>query len=196
MEIVRLRDDQLAEAGTVLGRAFQDDPAWSWVLPDARRRAQLLPWLFTMGFELTEAEIWTTPGQVRGCARWLAPGRQQVRLVPALRALVATPLKVREATGRFLAYGRAVDEIRVRAVPGPHWYLAGIGVDPPEQRQGIGGALLGPGVEAAERAGLPSALLTNTEENLSFYRSYGFKVALEDRTPADGPRAWMMVRKP
>jgi ribosomal protein S18 acetylase RimI-like enzyme len=119
-----------------------------------------------------------------------------VRIGPALRALVATPLRVREATSRFLAYGRAVDELRTRAVPGPHWYLAGIGVEPSEQRRGIGAALLGPGIEGARRAGVPCALLTNSRQNLSFYRRHGFEVVIEGETPADGPEAWMMVRKP
>ena len=196
MEIVRLRDDQVAEASAVLGRAFQDDPAWSWVLPDPRRRARLLPWLFQMGFELIDAELWATAGPVRGCARWLPPGRAQVRVGPALRAAFATPLKVREATSRFLAYGRAVDNLRRLAVPGPHWYLAGIGVDPAEQRRGIGSALLAPGVDAAEQAGIPCALLTNAEQNLPFYRRHGFEIVLEGETPSDGPHAWMLVRSP
>jgi ribosomal protein S18 acetylase RimI-like enzyme len=196
VEIVRLRDDQLGEASAVLGRAFQDDPAWSWVLPDPHRRARLLPWLFRMGFELIDAELWTTAGDIQGCARWLAPGRPRVHPAAALRAVVATPVKVREATSRFLAYGRAVDDVRHRAVPGPHWYLAGIGVEPSAQRHGIGSALLGPGVEAAEQAGIPSALLTNSEENLAFYRAHGFEVVLEERTPPDGPHAWMMTRLP
>ena len=56
----------------------------------------------------------------------------------------------------------------------PHWYLAGIGVEPAEQRRGIGGALMAPGLEAAERAGIPCALLTNSERNLSFYEAHGF----------------------
>jgi ribosomal protein S18 acetylase RimI-like enzyme len=196
MEIVRLRDDQLAEASVMLGRAFHDDPAWRWVVPDPRRRASLLPWLFRMGFEILEAEIWTTAGPVRGCARWLPPGAAQIRIGPMLRAAVATPLKAREATPRFLAYGRAVDGLRSRGARGPHWYLAGIGVDPREQRQGIGGALLQPGLEAAAAAGLPSVLVTNTERNLSFYRAHGFEVALEDSTPSGGPHAWLLVRNP
>jgi ribosomal protein S18 acetylase RimI-like enzyme len=196
VEIVRLRDDQIVEATAVLGRAFQDDPAWTWVLPDAARRARLLPWLFRMGFELLDAELWTSAGPIRGCARWLPPGRPRVHVVPALRAAVATPLRLREATSRFLAYSRAVDEARRRAVPGPHWYLAGIGVEPGARRKGLGSALLQPGIEAAERDGVPAALLTNAEDNLSFYGAHGFEVVLEDATPAGGPRAWTMVRPP
>jgi ribosomal protein S18 acetylase RimI-like enzyme len=191
---VRLSPERLGDASAVLARAFQADPAWGWVLPDPQRRAALLPWLFQTGFEIADAEVWTTEGEIRGVARWLPPGRPNVHVGPMLRALVTTPLRVREATNRFLAYGRAVELMRARAVPEPHWYLAGIGVEPPHRRRGIGTALLGPGVEAADDAGLPCALLTNSEENLGFYRNRGFEVVLEGHTPEDGPRAWMMRR--
>lgn len=194
MTTVRLSSEQLGEASIVLARAFQDDPAWSWVLPNPRRRASLLPWLFQTGFEIADAEVWTTEGEIRGVARWLPPGQPNVHVGAMLRALVTTPLRVREATNRFFAYGRAVESLRARAVPEPHWYLAGIGVDPPYQRRGIGSELLAPGLEAADGAGLPCALLTNSEENLAFYRSRGFEVVREGRTPDDGPRAWMMRR--
>jgi ribosomal protein S18 acetylase RimI-like enzyme len=149
-----------------------------------------------MGFELIDAELWTTSGPLLGCSRWLPPGKPKVHVGPALRAAVATPLRVREATSRFLAYGRAVDNLRRRAVPGPHWYLAGIGVEPDSWRQGIGSALLAPGIEAAARDGIPCALLTNSEQNVAFYRRHGFEVVLEDETPPEGPHAWMMARSP
>src|ERR1700694_5192854 len=123
MEVARLEPGRLSEASAVLARAFQDDPAWSWVLPSARRRATLLPWLFQMGFEVTEAEIWTTGGPVLGIARWLPPGRPHVHVGPMLRALVATPVRVREATSRFFAHGRAVDAMRAEVMPEPHWHL-------------------------------------------------------------------------
>jgi ribosomal protein S18 acetylase RimI-like enzyme len=194
MDVVRMPPGRLVEASAVLARAFQDDPAWSWVFPNPSRRAALLPWLFQTGFEVTEAEIWTTGGDMLGIARWLPPGRPVVHVGPMLRALVATPLRVREATTRFFAYGRAVEAMRAEAVPEPHWYLAGIGVEPARQRVGIGSALITPGLEAAAAAGLPAALLTNSDRNLSFYGRHGFEVVREGRTPEDGPRAWMMRR--
>ena len=191
-----MRPDQLGEASAVLARAFQDDPAWSWVLPDPRRRAALLPWLFRLGFEVTDADVWTTSGPVLGAARWLPPGRPALRLGTALLAFVATPLRLRESTARFLAYGRAVESLRARAAGGPHWYLAGIGVDPPDQRKGIGSALLVPGLEGAARDGLPCVLLTNAERNIGFYRRHGFEVVLEADAPVGAPHDWAMVRKP
>lgn len=194
MEIVRLGEGQLDEATTVLARAFHDDPAWRWVVPSERRRAALLPWLFRMAFEVTEANTWTTAGRVVGCARWLPPGRPQVHVGPMLRAFVSTPLRAREATSRFLAYGRAVEAMRAAAVPEPHWYLAGIGVEPAERRKGVGSALIAPGIEFSTRDRIPCALLTNAERNLRFYEYHGFEVVSEGQTPEDGPHAWMMRR--
>jgi ribosomal protein S18 acetylase RimI-like enzyme len=196
MEIVRLERSRLDEASAVLARAFFDDPAWVWLLPDAERRARLLPWLFRIGFDITAADVYATEGPVLGAARWLAPGRAPMRIAATLRALVTTPLRLGSATPQFLAYGRAVEALRVEATSGPHWYLAGIGVDPGARRRGIGGALLAPGIAASERDGVPAVLLTNNEQNLSFYETHGFRTVRQAETPQDGPHAWAMVRRP
>ena len=194
MEVVRLEDSRLGEASDVLARAFQDDPAWVWLIPDAERRRRLLPWLFRVGFDVTAADVYATPGRVLGAARWLPPGRPPMRVVATLKAIAATPFKLGAATAPFLAYGRAVEQMRADTVGEPHWYLAGIGVDPSAQRQGVGAALLQPGLQAAAAAGLPAVLLTNNEVNLAFYESHGFAVEREGRTPENGPRAWAMVK--
>jgi ribosomal protein S18 acetylase RimI-like enzyme len=196
VDVVRLRGDQLDEASAVLARAFVDDPAWVWLIPDVDRRRRTLPWLFRVGFDVTDADVWTTPGRVAGCARWLPPGRAPMRVGPTLRALVSTPLRLREATGRFLAYGRAVEGMRARVAPGPHWYLAGIGVDPAAQGKGVGAALLRPGIEGSARDRLPCVLLTNNERNLAFYARHGFALVGEGTTPDQGPHAWAMLRDP
>lgn len=196
MDVVRLEDSRLGEASDVLARAFQDDPAWVWLIPDAERRRRLLPWLFRVGFDVTAADVWTTSGVVRGAARWLPPGRPPMRVGATLRALVTTPFRLGSAITPFLAYGRAVEALRTEAMPDPHWYLAGIGVDPSAQRRGIGAALLEPGLEASASAGLPAVLLTNNEANLAFYERHGFQVVRDDRTPKGGPRAWAMVKAP
>ncbi len=196
MEVVRLEDSRLGEASDVLARAFQSDPAWVWLIPDAERRRRLLPWLFRVGFDVTAADVWTTSGVVRGAARWLPPGRPPMRVGPTLKALVTTPFRLGTAIGPFLAYGRAVESLRAEAVPDPHWYLAGIGVDPAAQRRGIGTALLEPGLAAAAHAALPAVLLTNNEANLPFYERHGFEVVRKRETPQDGPQAWAMVKAP
>jgi ribosomal protein S18 acetylase RimI-like enzyme len=196
VEVVRLEDSRLGEASDVLARAFLEDPAWVWLIPDAEKRRHLLPWLFRVGFDVTAADVWTTAGVVRGAARWLPPGRPPMRVRPTLKALVTTPFRLGSAIAPFLAYGRAVESLRAEAMPGEHWYLAGIGVDPSAQRRGIGAALLEPGIAAAARAGLPAVLLTNNEANLRFYERHGFRIVREDQTPKGGPQAWAMVKAP
>jgi ribosomal protein S18 acetylase RimI-like enzyme len=197
MDIERLQPGRLDEASAVLARAFHDDPAWVWVIPDEQRRARLLPWLFRIGFDVTVADVWTTVGEpVAGAARWLPPGRAAMRVGPALRALVATPLRLGSASGRFFAYGRAVESLRARVAPAPHWYLAGIGVEPALQSQGVGTALLQPGIEGSRRDGVRAVLLTNSERALPFYERSGFRVVAQSETPVGGPQAWAMVRDP
>jgi len=196
MEIVRLDDSRLDEASRVLARAFHDDPAWVWLIPDPVRRRRLLPWLFRVGFDVTAADVYATSGELLGAARWLPPGRSSMRIGPTLRALVTTPLRLGSATTQFLAYGRAVELMRAEVAPGDHWYLAGIGVAPQHRRQGVGGALLQPGIAASRRDGVPAVLLTNNVANLSFYEGHGFRVVREGRTPKGGPHAWAMVRSP
>jgi ribosomal protein S18 acetylase RimI-like enzyme len=119
-----------------------------------------------------------------------------MRVAPTLRALLTTPLRLGVATPQFLAYGRAVETLRAEVAPTAHWYLAGIGVDPAARRQGIGSALLRPGIEGAAREGVPAVLLTNNEANLAFYEGNGFRVVREAETPRGGPHAWAMVRSP
>jgi ribosomal protein S18 acetylase RimI-like enzyme len=196
VEIVRLDDSRFDEASRVLARAFQDDPAWVWLFPDPRRRKRVLPWLFRVGFDVTSADVYATAGELLGAARWLPPGRSSMRIGPTLRALLTTPLRLGGATSPFLAYGRAVELMRAEAVPGDHWYLAGIGVAPQHRNKGVGGALMQPGIEGAGRDGVPAVLLTNNEANLSFYESHGFRVVREGETPKGGPHAWAMVRPP
>ena len=138
---------------------------WQY-LPDGTRyslRYPIPPW--------SDAEVWTTDGELLGVARWMPPGRPNVHVPAMLRALVSTPLRVREATNRFFAYGRAVESLRAQAVPEPHWYLAGIGVDPEHQRRGIGSALLAKGTDVADDAGLPCALLTNSGISRAYARA-------------------------
>ena len=191
---MRIGQERLGEASDVLARAFFHDPAWVWLIPDAAKRERLLPWLFRAGFDVTAADVYATPGPVLGAARWLPPGRPSMRILATLKAIATTPFKLGGATAPFLAYGRAVEQLRAETVAGPHWYLAGIGVDPSAQRRGVGAALLQPGLRGAAAAGLPAVLLTNNEANLHFYGSHGFEVMREGRTPEDGPRAWAMVK--
>ena len=57
--------------------------------------------------------------------------------------------------------------------PGHHYYLGVIASDPAARGRGHGAAVLRPGLEAADAAGLPTFLETGTEGNVGFYAGSG-----------------------
>jgi GNAT superfamily N-acetyltransferase len=180
----------------VLARAFQDDPAWTWILPRADRRARALPWLFRWAVAATLAggRIDTTAGGVRGVALWLPPGDSLVEVNRAARRqLPFVPFRLRGAYGRFRAYTRWNYDVQRRAHPGPSLFLSGLAVDPAHWGRGIGGSLLEAGLERQPR--LPAVLLTNSRRNVRFYERHGFEVVLDEPMPVGVP-TWAMVRRP
>ena len=197
MEIVRLRDDQLGEASEVLARAFQDDPAWIWLIPDERRRAAVLPWLFRVGFEIAAADVWTTAGSVRRLRTLAAAG-------PAADA------RRRGAAGlhrdAVADAGGNLALLRLRASAREHAHGGGerAALVPRRARcrarrssaRASARRSSRPGSRAQRASGLPCVLLTNDEQNLSFYERHGFETVLEGDKPPGGPHAWAMVRKP
>jgi GNAT superfamily N-acetyltransferase len=75
----------------------------------------------------------------------------------------------------------------------PHWYLAVVGVDPPDQGRGLGGALLSAFLEQVDRDGAPSYLECDREANLPFYERAGYEVCATTRV--EGVPVWCMWRK-
>jgi ribosomal protein S18 acetylase RimI-like enzyme len=190
---------RLDEAATVLARAFVDDPVWAWIVPGRERREDLLPWLFRVSLDgaRDDRTLYVTPGEIRAVARWLGPGRGRAQpRLGSLPSLALAPFRLRAGTRRAAAFGRAHGKLRKEIAPGSHWYLAGIGVDPELQNRGLGGVVMAPGLDAADAAGLPAALVTATRRNHSFYARYGFEVTATRRVPNGGPELWGMVREP
>lgn len=185
------RPDRAAVAA-MLGRAFADDPAFSWIYPDPADRARRLPRLFGLfldadnggGMALRSsggeaASLWQAPGTRA------APGRFELlrRAWPLWRALGT---KARRA----FAVGEAIDAHKPDQ---PFWYLHVLGCDPAAQGRGLGGAMVRAGLSRAAGR-LPCYLETATEANLGFYAALGFGVTADWRVPGGGPRFWSMLR--
>ncbi|MFD9883462.1 GNAT family N-acetyltransferase [Streptomyces alboflavus] len=123
--------------------------------------------------------VWTTPEQDP------SPGFTEVG--PLIEELAG------DRASAFAAAQRALDPHRPRE---PVWFLATVGVAPDAQGQGLGGVVVGAGLEAADRAGHPAFLETSSERNVRFYERLGFTVTAEVELPDDGPRTWCMRRQP
>lgn len=196
--VVPLKREQLSEAAASLARAFQDDPLQTHVFPDPVERAARSPAHFVplLEYGLRYGTVLTTAGESTGSAVWLPPGNTHVTDERAAAAgLDRLPeLLGVEAATRFFAALSAVEPFHRTDVPADHWYVLVVGVEPAAQGRGVGGALLAPILEQADRDGLPCYLETAQPRNIGFYEHLGFRVLREVVSAENGLRLWTFRR--
>jgi GNAT superfamily N-acetyltransferase len=194
------RGRDLDEVALVAARAFHYDPFFAFLEPAEVRRARGLA-LFcrsAVGSHGTAGQVTgarLANGRLVGVAAWVPPGAYplgvggQVRgFLGAGRALVLRPRGLRDG----VRYMNAIE----RAHPkDPMWYLLLLVVDPSAQRTGIGAHLQEPVLERAEQDGIDCYLETQTEDNLPYYRRFGYEVEAELRPVPAGPPLWTMRRR-
>jgi GNAT superfamily N-acetyltransferase len=78
----------------------------------------------------------------------------------------------------------------------PHWYLQGLGTDPPRQGEGLASAALEPVLARCDADGVPAYLESTRERNVAFYERHGWTVTGTIDVPEGGPRLWAMWREP
>ncbi|HYN26508.1 MAG TPA: N-acetyltransferase, partial [Pyrinomonadaceae bacterium] len=77
----------------------------------------------------------------------------------------------------------------------PHWYLPLIGVDPSQQGNGIGSALMKHALVPCDRDGTLAYLESSNPRNISLYKRHGFEVIGEIQV-GSSPTMYPMLRKP
>jgi GNAT superfamily N-acetyltransferase len=198
-EITHLAEDQVEEAGDMLGRAFFDNPMALYLLPDAATRMQPLSWMFgvTARYGHLYGEVYTTAG-LDGAAIWLTPDTPAMSgETIAAAGMMEMPQQLgAEPFQRTMVKKRYFDELRERDASERHWYLWTLGVDPPRQGQGVGSALLRPVLSRADAEGLPCYLEADKAKNVPFYEMHGFEVVEEGDLPGGGLHYWTMKRPP
>ncbi|GAA2044001.1 MULTISPECIES: GNAT family N-acetyltransferase [Streptomyces] len=174
-----------------LGRALAGYPALRHTVdPDGRaERVTAIQELFFTRVGLEAGRVWVADGG-DAVAVWTTPhngnaGAVFAEIGPRLAELCGTRAAAQEALDTALAPHRPTE---------PVWFLATVGVTPERQGAGLGGAVLRPGIEAAEAEGVTAFLETSDPRNLPFYQRLGFEISA-DVTPADGgPRTWCLRR--
>jgi GNAT superfamily N-acetyltransferase len=189
----------LDEIAIVATEAFADDPFFFFLSPNERirRRGLRIYWRATIG-ALSDRGLLLgvrREGRLVGAAAFVLPGRYPLPIPAqlrqaggALRALVARPPAIVAGSRYLLAMEKAHPHENV-------WYLAMLVVDPSAQRQGIGGALQERVYPEADRGQIPSYLETQKEENLAYYRRFGYELVDELRPVKKGPPLWTMRRE-
>jgi ribosomal protein S18 acetylase RimI-like enzyme len=188
----------LNSAVAALTRAFLDDPVMKWIFPDERMRERRLPPFFasalrSTGLHSEDTEVVVAAGQVQGCAIWMAPGTWRPPLRRQLAALPSVILRLRSRLPvASLTYG-ALQRVHPER---PHWYLSGIGTDPPAQGTGVGSELMRSRLVRCDAAREAAYLESSNESNVPFYQRHGFRVTGELTIPGGGPTFWLMWRDP
>ncbi|MDQ1402023.1 MAG: hypothetical protein QOG03_339 [Actinomycetota bacterium] len=186
--------DDVPWLAQTLGRAFEDDPVFEWLLPDVRTRLNRITKLHAL--ELTHVFLrhgatWTTPDRT-GAAIWAPPGQWKVKTSEEIRHLPG----LIGALGRRLPAGlRIFDHIAKVHPAEPHWYLAVLGTEPSHQGKGIGSTLLRPILDRCDAELTPAYLESSKKENIAFYSRHGFEERGEIAVP-NGPTVWPMWRDP
>ena len=178
----------------VMARAFFDDPLQVWLFPDGASRLDTLQRMFALQIRYGSVPVGEsyTDSTLACAAFWLPPGRWQ----PDDSAMDAMhPLT--EIVGAAMDRLRATYQVMVSVHPvEPHFYLSGVGTDPPRQGLGLGSGVLAPVLARCDREDIPAYLESTKERNIRFYEHLDFHVTGTITPAPDGPTMWCMWRDP
>ena len=200
MDVVvrQLKSGEVRAASLLLARAFADDPFIGYFFADqGRRRLALPPFFRAVLHELAGSEALFAcedDGRLVGVAAWspLDPkeATKRSRLlarVASAEVRIAFPSAAPKVLTGFSALG-------AYHPPVPHWYLAFVGIEPGQQRRGLGRRLLAPVLERADTAAAICYLETPFPDTRAFYRRLGFEDTSELHPGPGAPPIWTMTR--
>ncbi|MBI3768866.1 MAG: GNAT family N-acetyltransferase [Deltaproteobacteria bacterium] len=176
---------------SVLARAFHDDPAVQWAMPDESSRERAFG-LYLRKLWLEQDECYTTDG-VAGVCVWELPGQWKVPVLQQLRLLPAMISTFGRGLPRVM---RALTALESNHPVEDHYYLPFVGIAPEWQRRGIGAALMRPILDRCDREGVGAYLEATTPRNLALYERHGFAITEKFTLGKDSPPLWRMWRKP
>jgi ribosomal protein S18 acetylase RimI-like enzyme len=186
--------EDVPQLAQVLAEAFNDDPAFEWLLPNERKRPAGLRRFFAVELRamgLERGSVWTSD-ELAGAAVSTDPGKWRL----PLHALVLHGRAFSRAFGMRLP--RAVTmltRMESRHVRQPHHYFAAIGVTPEHQGCGLGRGLMAPTLERCDQDGLAAYLEASSERNTALYQRLGFEVIREMHYGGSQPLR-LMLRPP
>ena len=198
MDIAPLTADRAGEAANVLAAAFRANAGFRVALPgidEAARERRLRP--VFRSFVRTclghgEPTIVMEGGRVVGASLCYGPGAYPLSFGRWLQNSAGSLLLGPLTTARLAIIDAWMRDGHRAA---PHWYLFMLGVEPRCHGRGYGGALLRHLSERADRDGMPAWLETDTRENVTLYRRFGYAVTAEEVVrPFASLTMWRMVR--
>jgi ribosomal protein S18 acetylase RimI-like enzyme len=199
-QIVRLDKSQITAAGAMLARAFHDDPLMIYAVPDPADRARLLPDVYArmIHFGFLAGEVYVTAKTIDGVALWMPPNAKW----PREHIEASGMSRIGSVIGDD-AYQRYRDVVgrewqaRERDMTESCWYLFLLGVEPSQQRRGLGVKLISPVLDRANLEHQACYLETENQRNVAFYQKAGFELIVNgEEAGSTGVHFWTFRRMP
>jgi GNAT superfamily N-acetyltransferase len=200
VEAIRLRLSERETAAQVLARAFFDYPMITYYWPDLGSRMHYLEWYWgcAINYGLRYGQVYAAP-DIAGVSVWLPPGQTHIttwRYSLAGYLLLPLFMGFRQFFTKTIKSDDLAQRVHEEIMPGPHWYLWIVAVDPDQQGKGIGTTLMRPGTECADAQHLPCYLETYDRKNVPFYLRHGFALVRAEQVPGSDLCFWCFRREP
>ena len=182
-------EGDVPEVVETLASAFDAVPIFRWFIPDAERRAAILPAFFAAMCEayLPWGEIHRSVDGL-AAAVWVPPGA-----TPPPESVALLAERVPAAVGEYGVRMREFRPLLDAAHPTfPHWFLHFLAVRPEAQGRGYGSALLRAVLDRVEDT--PAYLDATSPDNRRLYERHNF-VVQRTLTLRDSPPLWSMLRE-
>jgi GNAT superfamily N-acetyltransferase len=174
MEPTRVRAATSAEETLVIQAivaAFSADPVARWCWPDAHQYfASMGRFALAFGGGAFDHQAAHCTDDFSGAALWLPPG-----VGPDEEAMGRIIEETVAEAVRDDLFG-VLEQMGTCHPTEPHWYLPLIGVAPPHQGKGHGGALMAHALERCDRDGCLAYLESSNPKNIPLYQRHGFTV--------------------
>ena len=186
---------QASNAGSLLGRAYADDPVWTWLLDGRDRPEQRLTRVFTAYAEAAcrGGDARVLVAQSRGAALWFPPGGWKSSASDYLRS---GPHVARALGVGIIRALRLLSAVERQHPTEPHWYLEAVGVLPDARGQRVGPTLLSPVLDQCDRKRLPAYLESSNLRSVPFFERHGFVAGAPLDVPVGAPVVTPMRREP
>lgn len=195
--LYRLTGRDAARGAGVLVDAFREDPIWQVVLKDATVIQRQAVFESPLAYCIRYGNTYATSARLEGIVTW-TPG--EVADMTTWRMLRSGAMRAGLRMGAQLssqvsALFRPIEQDRREHMKGaPFLYVPVLGVASAYQGQGIGTRLLRAAIADSEASKKPLYLETETEYNVGWYESFGFRVLKKIFLPGIGLPVWEMAR--
>jgi ribosomal protein S18 acetylase RimI-like enzyme len=182
----------IGAAAGVMGRAFVEDPVWSYLVDDEEHRADRLALFFGTLARVSVGYGWlhATSG-IESVTLWAPPRRSIVPDEHVESFLEIVPMVAPGGEARLHDFFGRVEEHHPTE---PHWYLSVIATDNEYRGHGIGMTLLARDLAIVDQTHMPCYLESSNPRNEPRYRAAGFEVMERFDACAGGPELTMMWR--